>query len=314
MNVSSVKNLNGETFSAVQDATLTDVVQTNSAQWNEISAYEQNSASYITAHQSLEDYATTSQLNTASSFLSGAIDYVSSNASGGGGTTYTGDAQGALDSVYVNSGKWWSADDSSALFYANKAVVGNATYWGPVLSANANAWNDNTNFKFQIRANCLAFGFDDNNSHYSSFYTSNVISSYGTSNGWSVGNWDWHLDYRGLGGKFSDNDSNTATWSALRNVDLGLTNSGTISAISGRKIAGFYVPLSATDCGIGNGCTGANNSLAQGYINSAKYTSLAQGQANTAVNDALAQGTQNSANDMSFAQGKSACAYNHSLR
>ena len=58
MNVSSVKNLNGEAFSAVQDATLTDVVQTNSAQWNEISAYEQNSASYITAHQSLEGYAT----------------------------------------------------------------------------------------------------------------------------------------------------------------------------------------------------------------------------------------------------------------
>ncbi len=35
MNVSSVKNLNGETFSAVQDATLTDVVQTNSAQWGQ---------------------------------------------------------------------------------------------------------------------------------------------------------------------------------------------------------------------------------------------------------------------------------------
>lgn len=33
MNVSSVKNLNGETFSAVQDVTLTNVVQTNSAQW-----------------------------------------------------------------------------------------------------------------------------------------------------------------------------------------------------------------------------------------------------------------------------------------
>lgn len=34
MNVSSVKNLNGETFSAVQDATLTNVVQTNSGNWN----------------------------------------------------------------------------------------------------------------------------------------------------------------------------------------------------------------------------------------------------------------------------------------
>ena len=89
MNVSSVKNLNGETFSAVQDATLTDVVQTNSAQWNEISAYEEASASYLTAHQSLEDYATTADVNSISSMLSGAIDYVSSNAGGGGGTTYT---------------------------------------------------------------------------------------------------------------------------------------------------------------------------------------------------------------------------------
>ena len=35
MNVSSVKNLNGETFSAVQDATLTDVVQSNSAAWGQ---------------------------------------------------------------------------------------------------------------------------------------------------------------------------------------------------------------------------------------------------------------------------------------
>ena len=35
MNVSSVKNLNGVTFSAVQDASLTNVVQTNSAQWGQ---------------------------------------------------------------------------------------------------------------------------------------------------------------------------------------------------------------------------------------------------------------------------------------
>lgn len=35
MNVSSVKNLNGEVLSAVQDAYLTNVVQTNSAQWAE---------------------------------------------------------------------------------------------------------------------------------------------------------------------------------------------------------------------------------------------------------------------------------------
>ena len=47
MTVSSVKNLNGETFSAVQDASLTDIVSSNSANWNEISAYQANSASYL---------------------------------------------------------------------------------------------------------------------------------------------------------------------------------------------------------------------------------------------------------------------------
>lgn len=35
MNVSSVKNLNGEVFSAIQDASLTNVVQSNSAQWGQ---------------------------------------------------------------------------------------------------------------------------------------------------------------------------------------------------------------------------------------------------------------------------------------
>lgn len=58
MNVSSVKNLNGEVLSAVQDATLTDVVQSNSAQWgqggefpdsayNAITSYQTNSGDYL---------------------------------------------------------------------------------------------------------------------------------------------------------------------------------------------------------------------------------------------------------------------------
>lgn len=65
MNVSSVKNLNGETFSAVQDATLTNVVQTNSATWNGVSAkldttaFSDVSGNFLTAHQDLSDYQTT---------------------------------------------------------------------------------------------------------------------------------------------------------------------------------------------------------------------------------------------------------------
>ena len=83
MNVSSVKNLNGETFSAVQDAALTDVVQTNSGNWQDITAYQNASAGYLTAHQSLANYYTTADANTMSGMLSGAIDYVSANAGGG---------------------------------------------------------------------------------------------------------------------------------------------------------------------------------------------------------------------------------------
>lgn len=58
----------------------TDVVQTNSGKWNDISAYQNASAGYLTAHQSLADYYTTADANALSSMLSGAIDYVSANA------------------------------------------------------------------------------------------------------------------------------------------------------------------------------------------------------------------------------------------
>ena len=95
MNVSSVKNLNGETFSAVQDAALTDVVQTNSGNWQDITAYQNASAGYLTAvdlspYQTtaeMVNYYTTADANTMSGMLSGAIDYVSANA--GGGSTYS---------------------------------------------------------------------------------------------------------------------------------------------------------------------------------------------------------------------------------
>jgi hypothetical protein len=154
------------------DEEVNNAVYNNSAKWNEIGVYEQNSATYLTAHQDisnkldttafstvsgtfltahqdLSNYATTGDLNTASGILSGAIEYLSGNAGKtytgispivvnnttneisadsqditfgegldftngvltvtGAGTTYTGDAQGALDEVYANSGVWLTA-------------------------------------------------------------------------------------------------------------------------------------------------------------------------------------------------------------
>lgn len=79
MTVSSVKNLNGETFSAVQDASLTDIVSSNSANWNEISAYQANSANYLQ--------------NTDLTISEGKITEISgvplSAGGGGGGTSYS---------------------------------------------------------------------------------------------------------------------------------------------------------------------------------------------------------------------------------
>ena len=69
MSVSSVKNLNGETFSAVQDAALTDLVSSNSANWNEISAYQANSGSYLTAvpESAISGFATHEEVESATS-------------------------------------------------------------------------------------------------------------------------------------------------------------------------------------------------------------------------------------------------------
>ena len=54
MSVSSVKNLNGSVFSAVQDAELTEVVQTNSASWGTTTIPTDLSANNITANSGLK--------------------------------------------------------------------------------------------------------------------------------------------------------------------------------------------------------------------------------------------------------------------
>lgn len=63
MNVSSVKNLNGEVFSAVQDASLTNVVQSNSGNWQDITAYQNASATYL-KEVSIPESATWNEVST----------------------------------------------------------------------------------------------------------------------------------------------------------------------------------------------------------------------------------------------------------
>ena len=114
MNVSSVKNLNGEVFSAVQDASLTNVVQTNSGNWQDITAYQNASATYLTAVD-LSPYATTAEVDTLSSMLSGAIDYVSANA----GDEFPVSADEAIQYVQTNSAQ---IDETVTSFQTNSST------------------------------------------------------------------------------------------------------------------------------------------------------------------------------------------------
>ena len=86
MNVSSVKNLNGETFSAVQDASLTNFIQTNSGNWQDITAYQNASATYL-KEVSIPESATWNEVSTT----------VQSNSAQW--------AEGASDTFYIYPGK-----------------------------------------------------------------------------------------------------------------------------------------------------------------------------------------------------------------
>lgn len=105
MTVSSVKNLNGETFSAVQDASLTDIVSSNSANWNEISAYQANSASYLqNSDLTIVDNKITeisgvplSAGDELPEVVSAAADYVSATSA---------NINATIDNVSANSGVW----------------------------------------------------------------------------------------------------------------------------------------------------------------------------------------------------------------
>ena len=108
---------------------------------------------------------------------------------------------------------------------------------------------------------------------------------------------------------------------------------------TGGSVEGQYVPLSATNCGIGNSnnvqdsayALGEHNtsrtaslvhgywntahkySLVQGYWNNASSHSLAQGYAGSAFDSSIAQGTNNRASDGSISQGFANSASNYSF-
>lgn len=122
--------LDVSSFSDVSGTFLTAVNIPESANWEEATtAYQSNSASYLTAHQSLADYATTSELNSTSSYLSGAIDYVSANA----GDEFPASANEAITAYQNASGSYLTAHQiipSAKWEDASDCVQANSATWG----------------------------------------------------------------------------------------------------------------------------------------------------------------------------------------
>ena len=116
------------------DAEVNSYVQTNSGAIDEtISTYQTNSGTYLTAHQAI-----------SANEWNDCYDNVQTNSATwgqGGGGSYTGDAQGALDEVYTNSGNW---NDTYTNVSTNSAgwggdTVGLSAGWGIDIQLSNNA-------------------------------------------------------------------------------------------------------------------------------------------------------------------------------
>lgn len=184
MSVSSVKNLNGESFSAVQDYELTNFVQTNSGNWQDITAYqtnsatyltaisipesahweeatnayEQNSGTYLTSHQDLSDYQTIEGMTAyqpAGSYATTAeVDSISSMlsasidyVSANAGDEFPASANEAITAYQTNSGNYLTA-----------ISIPDSATWNDVsttVQTNSASWND-----VSSKQDTLTFGYD----------------------------------------------------------------------------------------------------------------------------------------------------------
>jgi len=225
MNVSSVKNLNGEVLSAVQDASLTNVVQTNSGNWQDITAYQNASATYLTAVD-LSPYATTAEVDTLSSMLSGAIDYVSANSSG----TLTGDAQGAVDTVYNISGSIISGTRSNKNFTATN--VDNIKINSITIGKNNTITADRAGLPWDN------WSIGNNFVHLGPEFMPDYWQQYQRV----------YLDKTGLSSMSGTSPDKKLIWKAILNTDIE-GNNNTITAINGSALAagGDEFPASANE-------------------------------------------------------------------
>ena len=124
MNVSSVKNLNGVTFSAVQDASLTNVVQTNSAQWGQGGGGSVSSKYGTISVDGSDIEATNKAIEFKSSGFTSSFDYRS--VSNGVPVVFTWDNYSQETSIHLNAFNT-SQEDATLSYSSNTDVTGEVT-------------------------------------------------------------------------------------------------------------------------------------------------------------------------------------------
>lgn len=154
----------------------------------------------------------------------------------GGETILTGDAQGALDKVYSDSGKWLTGDFSGngqPITFTDKS--GNILYNDKMVLTNYGL-SAHTNYNYGYHSDLRLDTFSG-------------LSAYEGRE--SEREYAWGLNSAGV---YYYDGPNSKNWSGIKNTDIALNGDGKISAISGHELAGGGTILT------GNLLTAANNS------------------------------------------------------
>ena len=172
-----------------------------------------NPSGFLTTHQSLDGYATTAEVDAVSSLLSAGLDYVSANAGG-----LTGDFSGAGQPITFT-------DKNDVIISSKNITIKNGSF-------NYNYSGEyGTSIDFSLSRNCVS-------SNYT--YMDRPWEKWGLSTTSVYGN-TWLLNGAGVSGSYYIGGV-TKSWSALRNIDIGLTTDGAVSSLSGHEIGAGYTP------------------------------------------------------------------------
>lgn len=282
-----------------------DLVQSNSAKWNEIEEYETNSASYLTAHQDISDkldttafstvsgtfltahqdlsnYATTGDLNNASSTLSGAIDYIS-----GVAITAHQDITNKLDTTAFStvSGTFLTAHQSLEGYLTKNSAD---TLYQPIGSYASQSDLEQVS------------GSLDNYVPYSATELGIGIDN-GVTGGWSLA----------IG---SGNTANTGISLGLKNEVTGYgVGIGQINTAHGSVAIGRYNNAAIRSVALGINASANTDSFAILQQASAYDNSIAMGYSARAEKDSIAIGDKTSAYYYAIALGENSTAANHSI-